>query len=118
MKKIISITLIVAILLCLAGCTELVRTETQEVEATITDVHYNGAWTQIISTGKTTITILHPARYEIIFTYNNIILTVNDEEIYNRYKDKIGDPVVCILITEYYDNGSTYQTLKLKEINK
>ena len=118
MKRILIVTLLITTLLCLSGCTELICTETQKVEATIIDVYYSGAWTQTIFTGKTIIIIPHPARYEITFTYNNVALTVDDEEIYNRYKDKIGDTAECILITEYYDSGSTYQTLKLKEIDE
>lgn len=116
MKKIIIITLIAAMLLCFAGCAKLVSTETQEVEATVTDVCYEERRIQPVFTGKTVIMISHPARYEVTFTYKNVTLTVNDEDIYSRYKDQIGTTVKCDLITDYYDDGSTRQTLKLKEV--
>lgn len=115
MKKIISLALIVIILLYCVGCAELVDTKTQEVEATVTDIYHRGAWTQMVWTGKVMIPIAHPAKYEVTFTYENVTLTVDDEDLYDYYKDKIGETIKCILITEYYDDGSAHQTLKLKE---
>ena len=115
MKKIISITLIAAILLCFASCAKLVSTETQEVEATVTDVRYKASWVQRISTGKTTMNIIHPAQYKVVFAYNDVTLTVNSKHLYDYYKDQIGTTVKCDLITNHYDDGSTRQSLKLQE---
>lgn len=115
MKKITSILLITVLLLCFVGCAELINTETQEVEATVTDVYYKGAWVQMISTGKTTTWITHPAKYNVTFEYENVTLTVNNKELYDYYKDKIGVAVKCNLITEYYDDDSVRQKLELKE---
>lgn len=114
MKK-ITIILLIIILLCLTSCAALVSTETQEVDATVTDVYYRGAWIQMISSGKTMIPITHPAKHEVTFTYKNTTLTVNNKELYDYYKDKIGETVKCDLIIEYYDNGTVHHTLKLKE---
>jgi hypothetical protein len=115
MKKIITITLLVAMLLCFVSCAELVNTETREVDATVTDVCYKAAWTQMIWSGKVMIPIMHPAKYEVTFAYANATLTVDDKELYDYYKDKIGDTVKCDLIIEYCDDGTIRQTLKLKE---
>ena len=115
MKKIISIILIAVMFLCFVSCAELINTETQEVDATVTDIYHRGAWVQMMSTGKTMIPISHPAKYEVTFAYANATLTVDDKELYDYYKDKIGTTVRCELIIKHYDNGSTRQTLKLKE---
>lgn len=90
-------------------------TETQEVEATVTDVDYKGAWSQPVWTGKTMILIPHPAQYKVTFTYENVTLTVDDKDLYDFYKDNVGATIKCDLIIEYYDDGSIEQTLKLKE---
>lgn len=118
MKKIISIALIVIILFCFTGCAELINTETQEVDATVTDIYHRAAWVQMMSTGKAMIPISHPAKYEVTFTYEDVTLTVDDKELYDYYKNKIGTTVKCDLITEYYDNGFMRQILKLKERDK
>ena len=115
MKKTTIIMLIISILLCFAGCAKLVSTETQEVEATVTDVRYKASWVQIISTGKTTTNIIHPAQYKVVFAYNDVTLTVNSKHLYDYYKDKVGTTVKCDLITNHYDDGSTRQSLKLQE---
>lgn len=117
MKKLASISLIVIMLLCLVGCAELINTETQEVDATVTDVYYKGAWAQPMWTGKTMMLIPHPAQYKVTFEYENVTLTVDDADIYDYYKDNIGATVKCDLVTEYYDDGTVRQTLKLKEKN-
>ena len=118
MKKIISMALIAVILLCFVGCAKLINTETQEVDATVTDVHYRCAWTQMVWSGKVMIPIIHPAEYKVTFTYQNVTLTVNDKNLYDSYKDNIGTIVKCDLITKYYDNGNIHLALKLKENNK
>lgn len=47
MKKLMIFVLTITMLLCLASCAELIGTETQEVDATVTDVYHKGAWTQM-----------------------------------------------------------------------
>lgn len=115
MKRLISIILIITTLLCLTSCAELINTETQEVDATVVSVYHKNAWVQPVWTGKVMIMVSHPAKNEVTFQYENVTLTVNSQSLYNHYKDKIGATVKCDLITEYYDDGSTRQTLKLKE---
>lgn len=115
MKKIISILLITFMLLYLVSCAELISTETQEVEATVTDVDYEGAWSQPVWTGEMLMLIPYPAQYKVTFTYENVTLTVDDKDLYDFYKDNVGATVKCDLIIEYYDDGSIEQTLKLKE---
>ena len=115
MKKIISVLLITVMLLYLVSCAELISTETQEVDAIVIDVYYKGMWMQPVSIGKTTTWITHPAQYKVTFAYENITLTVNDKELYDYYKDKIGTTAKCDLIIKYYDDGMVRQRLELKE---
>jgi hypothetical protein len=119
MKKLLILILTLALLLpCLVSCAELINTETQEVEATVADIYHRGAWVQMVPTSKSIIPISHPARYEVTFKYENVTLTINDKELYDYYKDKVGSTVKCDLIIEYYDDGSISRTLKRKENNK
>lgn len=115
MKKIISIALIALTLFCFTGCAELINTETQEVDATITDVYFKSAWVQLIPTGKTMVTVTHPAQYKVTFEYEGVTLTVNNKKIYDFCKENIDCTVKCNLIIEYYDDGTVRKTLELKE---
>ena len=115
MKRILSLALIAVLLLCLVGCSTLIGTATHEVDATVTDVAYKNAWTQMIWSGKVMIPITHPAQYNVSFTYEGQTLTVDNKELYDYYKDKIGSTVKCNLITKYYDDGTVRQTLEWKE---
>ena len=114
MKKTVSV-IIIALIFCFAGCAKITNIETQGVFATVTDVSYRGAWVQMIPTGKTVIPICHSAKYEVTFTYEDVTLTVDDKELYDCYKGKIGTTVKCDLVTEHYDNDSVKRTLKLRE---
>jgi hypothetical protein len=118
MKKIISIALIAILLLCLSSCAELINTETQEVDATITDVYFKSAWVQPISTGKTMMMVTHPAQYKVTFEYEGVTLTVNNKKLYDFCKENMDCTVKCNLIIEYYDDGTVRKTLKLKEESK
>ena len=99
MKTLLILILTLTLLLpCLASCAELINTETQEVDATVKDVYYKKQWVQMIYSGKTMTPIFHRAQYKVTLTYENITLTVDDEEFYNIYKDNIGTTVKCDLI--------------------
>ena len=115
MKKIVSIVLIAIMLLCMVSCAELINTETQEVDAVITDVYYKGAWVQPISTGKSIIMVTHPAQYKVTFEYEDVTLTVDNKKLYDFCKDNIGATARCNLIIDSYDDGTVRKTLKLKE---
>jgi hypothetical protein len=117
MKKILLLFLtLTLLLLSFTSCAKLVNTETQEVEATVTGIYHRGAFIQMISTGKSMIPITHPARHEVYFKYEDVTLTVNDEVLYDDYKDKVGSKVKCNLIIKHYDDGSNSRTLEIKEI--
>ena len=59
--------------------------------------------------------ITHQAIYRIIVEYNNIEYVINDEETYDKYKDKIGQSTIGQLVIKTYDDGSiTYDILSLE----
>ena len=106
MKKILSIMLIGCLVFSLVGCANLVNTEYQDVEVIIVDIEHSAMWLQPVRAGKVTTFITHPAKHEVIVEYNNVKYTIDDENTYNRYKDKIGQTTVGTLEIRTYDDGT------------
>lgn len=111
-KFIYILLLIVLLVVCLSGCAKVIDTETIVVDATVVDVYYRGAYTQILPTGKSCMIVHHPAQYFVTLQYEDYKIRVNNEGLYNRYKDNIGGQVECNLVTRYYDNDTTKTTLE------
>lgn len=79
-----------------------------EVEAIITEVDRDPP--RLV--GKT----YRSADYDIYFEYQGIKGEWDvSRSIYNEYKDKVGQPIKCYLITRTYDDGSTKVTLEMIE---
>ncbi len=114
MKKIISFIIISMILLTLVGCARVTNTETTVVDGTVIDTVHKNAWSQPIKTGKVTTFIRHPEKNYVYIQYNDITISVNDSELYDYYKDHIGETIECNLITDYYDNGKTKTRLEVR----
>lgn len=100
------IILFVAVI-CLASPT-LVSEEKIEVTAIITDTYHSfpmgGPY------------VYKAADYDIYFEYDGIKGSWDvNSDIYSQYKDKIGEPIKCYLITRVYDNGKA--ELKLVAID-
>lgn len=115
MKRILTTLLIVGIILSLVGCRKLINTEYKTVEVTITDKYYRSMWLQPITTGKVTTFITHPAVHNITVKYNDIEYTIDDDDTYNKYKDKIGQIATGILeINTYDDNSIQYDIVEIK----
>lgn len=111
MKKILIMTLMAAMLLCITSCAALVSEEIIEVDAVITDVDRD----PMRYIGKTT----YPADYDIYFEYEGIKGSWDvNKKTYELYKDKVGETIKCNLIIKTYDNGTIRQVLKVKEENK
>jgi hypothetical protein len=72
-------------------------------------------WLQPIRAGKATTFIMHPAEYDVTVEYNGISYTIDDEDTYNRYKDKIGQITIGTLEIRTYDNNKVkYNIIELK----
>lgn len=113
-RKFISMVVFIVLLItCLSGCAKVVKTEIIVVDATVVDVYYKGVWMQPIWVGKKFIYIFHPAQYNVTLQYEDYKTTVDNLDLYNKYKDNIGGQVECNLVTTYYDDGTIKTTLEL-----
>ena len=107
---IIAVLFIVAIIILfvVAFTPKQISEEKIEVEAIITDVDRDPA--RLV--GK----VHQPADFDIYFEYQGIKGQWDvSRSVYNEYKDKIGQPIKCYLITRTYDDGSTKVTLEAIE---
>lgn len=120
MKKLLSILLSTTLMFAMVGCAKLIKTETKAVEAIIADVDYDPLYLQPVynAATKTTITITHPADYDILLKYEGIEnwIDVSSSE-YDKYKELVGTTIEANLITEYYDDETIKQYLELIEID-
>lgn len=105
-NRIFVLLLLVLLLFGLVGCAKLVSTEYKNVEVTIVDKHYTAMWMQPMLVGKVTTFITHPAVWKIIVEYNGVEYTINDEDTYNKYENKIGQTAIGELKIETYDDGT------------
>ena len=115
MKRIILLVLTGIFLLTLVGCAKVINTETITVDATVIETSHRGAWIQPVVAGKFRTFITHPEQNIVKIQYEDIVISVNDKELYNYYKDRNGETIKCNLITKYFDNNTTYTYLEVKE---
>ena len=102
---------------CLSGCKKAVHAETTVVKATVVDTYHKSAWMQSVYNGKGFTYIRHPAKYNVTLQYEDYEVTVNNQKLYNQYKDNIGAIVECNLVTTYYDDGTSETKLKWENNN-
>lgn len=107
--------LLVLSILLITSCAKVTSVETDTVEATIIDANYTPTRMIPMRTGKITTHITYPSRHEITVKYGDISTTIDDRNLYYKYKDHIGSIVECELITKYFDNGKIRQELKIKK---
>ena len=107
-KRIITSILIIILSLNLAGCGRCISTEYENVDVTIVDEYYRGAWMQPIRNGKFTSFIRHPAQYRITVNYDGVDYIINDYSTYSKYKDKVGQTATGKLETKTYEDGVMY----------
>lgn len=112
MKKIIPLLLTAALL---TSCAKLTEMEFKTVKATIVAAEQTPLMMMPVQSGKTVTYTTFPARYEITIKYDDISTTINDEDLYNQYKNSVGDVVECELITEHFDDGTISHELKIKK---
>ena len=115
MKKFISAITILFLVFILTGCTKVINTEYKNVDVTVVDKYHRSAWVQPVFNGKTTHLITHPAKYRIIVEYENTEYRINGSDVYNRYKDKVGQQAIGICKVRTYDNGTVkYDVIDLQ----
>lgn len=105
-KKVLIFLSLLMLSISLVGCgKEVVNTETEEVEVTIVDSYYSPPWNQPIWTGKFFTYVRRPAKYQITIEYDGVEYNIYGSELYETYKNRIGDTVIGILEITYYDDG-------------
>lgn len=105
-NRILAIFLVIVVLFGLAGCTECISTEYEDVEVTVVDKYHCGMWMQPVRCGKTTTYITHPAVYQITVEYDGIQYTISGSDTYRKYKDKINQTTTGKLEIRTYDDGT------------
>ena len=98
------ILIVILLPLLIFSLPEVVSEEKVEVIATITDTYHSfpmgGPY------------VYKAADYDIYFEYDGIKGSWDvNSEVYNQYKDKVGKPINCYLITCIYDNGKVEKKL-------
>lgn len=111
MTKIKIMLLSVLCILTLAGCAKCVNTEYKEVEVLIIDEYHSYMWMQPIKCGSSTTYITHPANYDITVEYSGNEYTIDNEDIYNQFKDKLGKNAIGVLEIKTYDDGSVRKNI-------
>lgn len=104
MRRIVSITLLIGILLSvLTGCVPitLVNTEREQVDAIVTGVSENTRW----------------GYHYVYVAYEGCEASWYDESqsLYAYFENRLGGTIPCYLITYTYDNGTTKQKLVFNE---
>lgn len=109
MKKflVFSICLII-ILVTFCSCGSLIDIQVEQAEVTIVDAEYIPSRRQWI--GKTFKT--YPVQYIVYVEYNGKKYRYDDKELYNAYKNLIGEQAIFYWETHIYDDGHSYSDLK------
>lgn len=105
MKKIISMGLVITMIcLCFIGCAKCIGTETNVEQVEVIDTYHRSAWIQPLVSGKVHTFIHHPAVYQVIVSYNDVEYRVGGKEIYDKYKDRVGETVNATIEKNSYDD--------------
>lgn len=84
-----------------------------EVTAEVTNKNHQAMWIQLMTTGKTTTSIVHPEQWNLTLESNDVVSTVSNKDYYEALK--IGDKIIVIKDTWKYRNGEIYsEELKFK----
>lgn len=106
-------SMVVLIVIMLLITSEAVKTTTLksiEVNAIVTDMHYEEPYITtasiLVGTISTVGKVSHPEKYHVTLTYNNITKTFDNKDLYNSVK--IGDYVTVVYKEEVsYASGTT-----------
>lgn len=100
------------LVLFLTSCAEVVKVESEIVNAEIVSVYHRASYAQPIIAGKVRSVIVHPARNEVTVKYDDVESTINDIEFYNKCKDNVGTTTECELVVRHYSDGNIKKELK------
>lgn len=103
-----SIALIIILSICLfllAGCEKIVEEHTEEVTATVTDMHRHSSYTTMTynPATKTSIPQFHPARYHVTITYGDLSQEFSSKNLYDSVN--VSDTITVILYEGWNEDG-------------
>lgn len=115
-KIIISIGVVLATIIVgfiFINIPECIETNTSNVQVQIIDKYYQPESTGPWIIGKNIISAHYhyPAKYIIVVRYNDKKYQIDNEDLYYKYKDMIGEYITCVLETKYYNDGTTKETI-------
>lgn len=97
-KRLVVLLLICGVICTLCGCVnECLSVEYETVDVKIVDEYYRGPWTQMVMSGKVLVPVHHAAVYRISVQYDGKWYDVGGMDIYNQYKDRIGETVTATM---------------------
>ena len=91
----------------LVGCAKIMEQRTEIVDDVVVDEYHRNSYVTMSKVGSTTVPITHPEANRITVEYNGEQYTVNGEEVYNLFRDRIGETVQAVLEITVWDNGRT-----------
>lgn len=103
---ILVLLIVLPCIIMLAGCAKIVSTEYETVEVEIVDSYHRAMYMTPVRAGKVTTFVTHPAVWHIYVVCDGIEYTISGSDIYNVYKDRIGETVTATLQIDYYDGGT------------
>ena len=107
-KQILASLLLIVFLYVLAGCAKCISSEYENVEVTIVEEYHRPSYTTV----EYNVIFKQPmvktvqAIYRISVEYDGVEYTFNGSDIYNRYKDKVGQSATGKLEIRTYDDGT------------
>lgn len=112
--KICFIIMLTSILLI--GCkAELVERTTFTDSVVIVDTYHSDMFMQPITTGKVITFITHPAVYRVTVKYNNEEFSFDNSDLYNKYKDEIGQKISATIQKNVYaDDTTEYEVIEIE----
>ena len=102
------VVMVVAMTFTLVGCAKIVERRTETVDVIVVDEYHRNAYTTMSRVGQTTVPIRHPEVNRITVEYNGVQYTINGEETYEFFSDRIGETVQGVLEITVWDNGKTW----------
>mgnify|MGYP001004901956 CR=1 FL=1 len=102
MKKYL-FTILIILSLLLSGCSQCISTETKTVDVRIVGETYKVE--RKLSTIDESEELIVKETYAVTVQYNGRKYSVDGEDVYNQFKDCVGDRVKGILEIRTYENG-------------
>lgn len=92
----------------LVGCAKCVSTVYETVDVNITEKYYKPSYTTVEYNVifKQPMPKFVPAVYRITVEYNGVEHTFSGSDVYNKYKDKVGQSATGKLEIRTYDDGA------------